>query len=159
MGPNNCPLCPAGLEMKSCGMTIEDHRTRVKFRCPIKASKKFAANYPNDCPVNDSHFDAYGCTRYLDVTDDARSRVPRDSKRFKEKIKERQVVEQYFARLGDREAEQTTHYALKSVRNQMTVAHLSLSLVAVAAALILKQPEKMRSFRTFANTPNLQNTG
>jgi hypothetical protein len=159
MGPHNCPLCPAGLEMKSCGMTLEDHRTRIKFRCPIKASKKFAVNYPQGCPVNDPHFTGYGCTRYLDITDDARSRVPRDSKRFKEKIKERQVVEQYFARLGDREAEQTTHYALKSVRNQMTLAHLSLSLVAVAAALILKQPEKMRSFRTFANTPPLRNTG
>ena len=78
---------------------------------------------------------------------------------FKKTIKERQVVEQYFARLGDREAEQTTHYALKSVRNQMTIAHLSMSLVAVAAAVLLKQPEKMRCFRTFANQSHLRNTG
>jgi len=74
-------------------------------------------------------------------------------------MKQRQVVEQYFARLGDREAEQTTHYALKSVRNQMTLAHLSLSLVAVAAAILLNQPEKMRCFRTFAQRPSLRETG
>lgn len=158
-GPHNCPLCPAGIELKSLGLTVEPHRTRIKFRCPIKASKKVAVNYPNGCPVNDPHFAGYGCTRYIDVTDDARSRVPRDSKRFKETIKDRQVVEQYFARLGDRETEQTTHYDLKSVRNQMTIAHLSLSLVALAAAVVLDQPENMRSFRTFAQRANLRNTG
>jgi hypothetical protein len=151
LGPHGGPLCPAGLELKSMGMTVETHRTRIKFRCPIKASKKFAANYPQDCPANDPHFDGYGCTKYLDVTDDARARVPRDSKFFKEKIKERQVVEQYFSRLGDREVEQTTHYPLRSVRNQMTIAHIALSLVAVAAAVILHRPEKMRCFRTFAD--------
>jgi hypothetical protein len=151
MGPHHCPLCPARLEMKSCGMTVEDHRTRIKFRCPIKASKKFAAKYPEGCPVDDPHFAGYGCTRYLDVTDDARSRVPRDTKFFKDKMKERQAVEQYFARLGDREAEQTTHYPLNSVRNQMTIAHLAHSLVAVAAAILLQAPEKMRCYRTFAD--------
>ncbi len=32
----------------------------------------------------------------------------------------------------------------------MTIAHLTASLVAVAAAIILKQPDKMRCWRTFA---------
>ena len=129
-GPHQCPLCPARLEMKSCGTVAEAHRTRIKFRSPIKASKKFAGTYPEGCLVADPHFAAYGCTRYLDVTDDARSRVPCDSKLLNETIKQRQVVEHYFARLGDREAKQTTHYALKSVRNQMALAHIVLSLVA-----------------------------
>ena len=150
-GPHNCPLCPGGLEMKSCGMTIETHRTRIKFRCPIKASKKLAEKYPGGCPADDPHFKGYGCTKYLDVTDDARSRVPRDTKFFKKKMKERQTVEKYFARLGDREAEQTSHYPLSSVRNQMTIAHLSHSLVAVAAAILLNRPEKIRCYRTFAD--------
>jgi hypothetical protein len=159
MGPHGCPLCPAGMEMKSCGTVAEAHRTRIKFRCPIKASKKFAGKYPEGCPVADPHFAGYGCTRYLDVTDDARSRVPRDTKFFKDKMKERQAVEQYFARLGDREVEQTTHYDLRSVRNQMTLAHLSLSLVAVAAAILLDRPEKVRCFRTFAQRSSLRGTG
>jgi hypothetical protein len=53
----------------------------------------------------------------MDVTDDTRSRVPRDSKEFKDTFKNREFVEQYFGRLGDREVKQTTHYSLKAMRN------------------------------------------
>ena len=85
--------------------------------------------------------------------------MPRDSKEFKDTLKDRESVEQYFARLGDREAEQTTHYALKTVRNQMTIAHLTASLIGVAAAILLKEPEKMRCYRTFAQMPPQRMTG
>ena len=51
---------------------------------------------------------------------------------------------------GDREVEQTTHYKMRAIRNQMTIAHLSMSLIAYAAAILLDQPEKIRCFRTFA---------
>jgi hypothetical protein len=60
-------------------------------------------------------------------------------------------VKQYFARLGDREVEQTTHYQMRSIKNQMTIAHLSLSLLAYTAALLMKQPDKIRCYRTFAH--------
>lgn len=152
-GPHGCPVCDAGIEMKSVGRWTEGNRERVKFRCPIKASKKVASKFGNVCPANHPSFDTgkcYGCTKYLDVTDDARSRVPRDSREFKETFKDRQIIEQYFSRLGDREVEQTTHYAPNAISNQMTIAHLCASLVAVAAALLLKQPEKIRCYRTFA---------
>jgi len=152
-GPHGCPVCVAGFEMKSVGKWTEGRRKRIKFRCPLKASKKFAAKAENICPAKHPSFDTgkcYGCTKYLDVTDDARSRAPRDSKEFKETFKDRQIIEQYFSRLGDREVEKTTHYSLKAVRNQMTIAHLAASLIAVAAGIILKQPDKIRCFRTFA---------
>jgi len=161
-GPRGCPVCDAGIEMKSAGTWTEGNRRRIKFRCPLKASKKTAAKYDNACPAKHLLFDTgkgYGCTKYLDVTDDARSRVPRDSKKFKEVFKHRQAVEQYFSRLGDREAEQTTHYSFTAISNQMTIAHLTASLVAVAAALLLKQPEKMRSYRTFTSLLNARETG
>jgi hypothetical protein len=161
-GPHGCPICDAGIEMKSTGRWNEGNRERLKFRCPLKAGKKVAAKYDNTCPANHPSFDTgkcYGCTKYLDVTDDARARVPRDSKEFKETFKDREFVEQYFARLGDREAEQTTHYALKTVRNQMTIAHLTASLIGVAAAILLKQPEKMRCNKTFAQLPQQRMTG
>ena len=155
-GPHGCPLCEAGLEMKSFGQWTEGNRERLKFRCPIKTSKKLADKIGNICPADHRSFDTgkrYGCTKYLDVTDDARSRVPRDSLHFKETFKSRQVVEQYFSRLGDREAEQTTHYSLTAVKNQMTIAHLSASLIAVAAAIELKLPARIRCYRTFADPP------
>jgi len=161
-GPHGCPLCDSGLEMKSAGRWHEGNRERIKFRCPLKTSKKVAADYDHTCPAHHPSFstgNCYGCTKYLDVTDDARARVPRDSKEFKNTFKDRESVEQYFARLGDREVEQTTHYSLKTVRNQMTIAHLTASLIGVAAAILLKQPEKMRCYRTFAQPPQQRMTG
>jgi hypothetical protein len=155
-GPHGCPVCDAGFEMKSVGRWNQSNRERVKFRCPIKASKKSASKFGNACPVNHPSFDSgkcYGCTKYLDVTDDARARVPRDSREFKETFKDRQIIEQYFSRLGDWEVEQTSHYSFDAIRNQMTIAHLSTSLIAVAAAVIMKQPDKIRCCRTFAQLP------
>jgi len=152
-GQHGLLVCDAGLEMKSVGTWFEGNRQRLKFRCPIKASKKYAKEHGNICPANNPKFNTgkcYGCTKYLDITDDARSRVPRDSKEFKETFKIRETVEQYFARLGDREAEQTTHYKTTTIKNQMTIAHLSLSAIAVAATVLLKQPGKIRCYRTFA---------
>ena len=161
-GPHGCPLCDSGLEMKSAGRWHEGNRERIEFRCPLKTSKKVAAEYDHTCPAHHPSFsigNCYGCTKYRDVTDDARARVPRDSKEFKDTFKDRESVEQYFARLGDREVEQTTHYSLKTVRNQMTIAHLTASLIGVAAAILLKQPEKMRCYRTFAQPPQQRMTG
>jgi len=152
-GPHGCPICDAGIEMKSAGKWTEGNRDRIKFRCPLKTSKKVAAKFNNTCPAKHPSFDTdkcYGCTKYLDVTNDARARVPRDSKEFKKTFKDRQIVEQYFSRLGDREVEQTTHYSFTAISNQMTIAHLTTSLVAVAAGVLLKQPDKIRCYRTFA---------
>jgi hypothetical protein len=157
-GPHGCPLCEAGLEMKSAGSWTEGNRDRLKFRCPLKADTSIARKYPNGCPANKPCFTEgaqYGCTAYQDITDDARARVPRDSLLYKETYPIRTEVERYFSRLGQRETEQTTHYKLKTVKNQMTIAHLSLSLVAHAAALLMQQPEKIRSCRTFAKEYNV----
>lgn len=156
-GPNGCPICEAGIEMKSNGTFTEGKRTRRKFRCPLKVSKKIAEEYPNGCPTSNSKFfdgKQYGCTKFIDITNDARANVPRDSNFFKQTYKLRTEVERYFSRLGDREVEQTTHYKMKSIKNQMTIAHISLSLVAFAAAILLRQPDKIRCFRTFAHLPS-----
>ena len=139
--------------MKSVGRCKEAKRERIKFRCPLKASKKVSAQYNYSCPAQHPSFNTgkcYGCTKYIDVTNDARAQVPRDSKEYRETFKGRQVVEQYFARLGDREAEQTTHYSLTAIKNQMTIAHLTASLIAVAAATLLDRSDKIRCYRTFA---------
>lgn len=153
-GPHGSPLCEAGLEMKSDSTWTEGLRTRIKFRCPLKKDSTMAAKYPNGCPIQKPCFSeekAYGCTKYLDVTDDARAKVPRDSESFKSVFNRRTGIERYFARLGDREFEQTTHYKMRTIKNQMTVAHLTMSLVAYAAAILMKQPEKIRCYRTLAD--------
>lgn len=60
-GPHGCPVCDAGLEMKSAGRWIEGNRQRIKFRCPIKASKKFAAQFGDTCPAKHPSFDTGKC--------------------------------------------------------------------------------------------------
>ncbi len=148
------PLCEAGLEMKSAGSWQEGSRKRLKFRCPLKTDKSVAASHPDGCPVNNPRFNtgkAYGCTKYLDITNDARSQVPRNSKFYKKNYSLRTEVERCFARLGDREVDKTTHYKIKSVKNQMAIAHLSMSLVAYAASILIQQPEKIRCYSTFAD--------
>jgi len=37
-----------------------------------------------------------------------------------------------------------------AIENQMTIAHLAATGVAVAAGVLLKQPDKIRCYRTFA---------
>jgi hypothetical protein len=146
------PLCQANLEMAFNGMVKEKKRTRKKFRCPLKVNKKLKDKFPQGCPVNNPKFfegKKYGCTRYLDVTNDPRAKVPRESEHFKQTYKLRTEIERYFSRLGDREAEQTTHYQFTAIKNQMTIAHLSLVLVAYVAAIFLDNPQKIRSFYTF----------
>lgn len=162
LGPHGRPLCDAGIEMKSNGRSDNGDSKRIKFRCPLKTDRDFAAKYPDGCPARNERFDqgnAYGCTKYIDVTNDARARVPRDSALYKKTYNRRTEVERYFARLGDREVEQTTHYKMKSVRNQMAIAHLTMSLVAHAAALLLDRPERIRCYRTFHKPPPLRRAG
>lgn len=155
-GPHNLPLCQATLEMKFTGIAREPHRTRKKFRCPIIAgSKKEKALLPTQCPVEHERFHCgkrFGCTSYIDITDDARSRVPRESKRYKDTYKMRTEAERYFSRFGPREVEETSCYNYRAIRNQMSIAHLSLSLTALAAAVILERPENIRRYKTFART-------
>jgi len=155
LGPRGLPLCQADLEMKFGGISPDGSRTRKKFRCPIIAgNRREKAKLPKQCPIDHERFaqgKCYGCTAYIDITDDNRSQVPRESKRYKDSYNTRTEVERYFSRLGPREVEEVSQYKYRSIRNQMTVAHLSLSLTAVAAALVLERPNKIRCYKTFAD--------
>ena len=154
MGPHTRPICDGNLEMKFAGTCSEPSRTRKKFVCPIAhGSPKEKKRLPRKCPVNHELFcsgKCYGCTKYIDVTNDARSQVSRESYAYKHAFKRRTEVERYFSRMGDREAEQTSHFNYLSIRNQMSIAHLTLSLTALAA-VILKRSDKIRCFRSFAD--------
>jgi len=141
-------ICQAGLEMIPNGVFKDGNRLRLKERCPLKASKQIAAIYPHGCPCGNPKFDGYGCTAYQDLTDDARSRVQRDTPRFNKLYAKRFVVEQTFSRLQELEIEEARHYSLTAIRNANTIDYLALALVALVAVRI-KRPEKIRCFRTF----------
>jgi transposase len=141
-------ICQAGLEMIPNGVFKDGNRLRLKERCPLKASKKIAADYPNGCPCHNPKFERYGCTAYQDLTDDARSKVQRNTPRFNKLYARRFVVEQTFSRLQELEIEEARHYSLTAIRNSNTIDYLALALVALVAVRI-KRPEKIRCFRTF----------
>lgn len=141
-------ICQAGLEMIPNGIFKEGNRLRLKERCPLKASKNIASKYPDGCPCSNPKFNGYGCTAYQDLTDDARSRVQRDTPRFKKLYAKRFVVEQTFSRLQELEIENARHYSLTAIRNANTIDYLALALVALAATR-MKKPKKIRCFRTF----------
>ena len=141
-------ICQAGLEMIPQGIFKDGNRLRLKERCPLKASKKINAMYPNGCPCSNPQFNGYGCTAYQDLTDDARSRVQRDTPRFNQLYAKRIVVEQIFSRLQELEIEKARHYSLTAIRNANTIDYLALALVALAAVR-MKKPKKIRCFRTF----------
>jgi len=148
LGDNGRPLCDAGIEMSHDGTFFDKRRRTIKrkFICPNKKSKKLGMA----CPVNHPKSQGYGCTKYFCQVRTARASVPRDSAHYASKYAMRITVEQYFSRLGPIEADQTTHYKLRTVRNQITIAHLTLSLIALAAVSINK-PENIRCYRTFAH--------
>ena len=142
--------------MKYCGTANEEDRSRIKYRCPIRGgNKRQQAKLPAECPVAHPRFTdgkRYGCTAYIDLAGDARTqaRLRRQSQSFQETYNLRTEVERYFSRLGPREVEDATLYKYGSVRNLMSIAHPSLNLVAVAAAMILRRPEQIRCYKTFA---------
>jgi len=148
------PICQAGLSMKYSGSANDTDRARIKYRCPIKGgNKKELAGLPAECPVAHPRFTegkCYGCTAYIDLAGDARAqaRLRRQSQEFKNTYKLRMEVERYFSRLGPREVEDTTLNKYSSIKNQMSIAHLSLNLVAVAATIILRQPDRIRCSKT-----------
>ena len=146
--PNGHRICQAGLEMLPGGIFKDGNRLRLKERCPLKASKKIASQYPKGCPCRNPKFKGYGCTAYQDLTNDARSRVQRGTPRFNKLYKKRITVEQTFSRLQELLIEEARHYSLTSIRNANTIDYLALALVALAAVR-MKKPEKIRSFRTF----------
>ena len=155
LGTHGLPKCQAELEMKFVGIVREPKRARKSFRCPITAgSRKEKAKLPKQCPINHDSFSqgkCFGCTAYIDITNDCRKQVPRESKRYKDSYKIRTEVERYFSRLGPREVEEVSQYKYRSIRNQMTLAHLSLSLTAIAAALVLERLDKIRCYKTFSD--------
>jgi len=150
-GEHGRPVCAAGLEMASDGQWMDTRRNALKhkFICALKASKTLAKLYPNGCPADCPKFAGYGCTKYVQESYSARASVRRDTENFQTTYAQRIAIEQYFSRLGTLEVDQTTHYRLNVIQNQMTIAHLTQSLVALAA-VSLNHPEHIRCYRTFA---------
>lgn len=144
-------ICEAGLEMYPNGKVVEEKRTRLKERCPIKMNKKIAKKHKNRCPVNHEKFVSgkqYGCTAYIDLAGDLRASVERDTLKFKTLSRKRFPVERCFSQIQMLDVEDTPYYSPRSIKNHNALAYLSLSLIAFAAVKAGRKKD-MHRYRTF----------
>lgn len=143
-------ICPAGLPMVNRGkMTVK--RVGVTYRqygCPLHWSKRMAQQYLF-CPVQHPKFSTQkGCYKTIRLSPAARSRIDYGSAEFTQEYARRTNVERVFSRLLAIAAQQPTVRGLNATRNHVTVAHISVLLVALTAHRT-GHPDKLRFVRTF----------
>jgi len=133
------PTCAAGFEMISRGKFFDkkQNRTRHKFVCPIKESKKFARKIGWFCPWNHPKFfsNRYGCTTNLriDVDTSIRQNIDYGSQSFKKLYNLRSSAERIFSRLLSIFMQRPSVKGLTATRNICTIAHITVLVVALAA--------------------------
>lgn len=133
------PICLAGFEMTSRGISYEkkQNRTRHKFICPIKASKKFAKTNPS-CPWNHPNFlnNRWGCFAYIRVDDFGaiRKNIDYSSKSFKKLYNLRTGSERIFSRILYLTVKDPKLKGLNSFSNTLSIAHITILAIALLAA-------------------------
>jgi hypothetical protein len=143
--PNDRLLCPAGLAMHKDGRSYDRNRTRQKFCCPYKNSKK------EICPCEHKNWNNgkknRGCVKYVTIPDDYRLSIDRQSVEFKSVYALRTEAERYNSRFKSTGQERLWVRDERSAQNLNTVAHISLLAIALAA-VITKSGISYRSFKS-----------
>jgi len=134
------PICAAGFQMKSMGKFYDKKhdRRRHEFVCPIKVSKKFARNVGGLCPWDHPKFysNRYGCITNLriDVDTSIRDNINYGSETFKKLYDQRTSSERIFSRLLSFMMQMPSVKGLNATANCCTIAHITVLLIALAAA-------------------------
>jgi len=130
------PFCDAHLEMLARGTFYDkvQNRWRRKWVWPIHHSKKTARKF-FICPVfHPKFFSQKGCYSYIRVDDDIRSQIDYGSESFKKDFNMRTGSERVFSRLLSVCMQNTPVIGLKATANHVTIAHITVLLVALTAA-------------------------
>jgi hypothetical protein len=129
--PIGNPLCDAGLAMSRDGKFRDRGCVRQKFCCPFKRS-----SHLHDCPCGHKNFKkgskATGCTKYINLPDDYRLSINRDSAHFKSVYALRTECERYNSRFKSTGQERLFIRNKNSAANLNTIAHISLLAIALA---------------------------
>jgi hypothetical protein len=148
------PLCEANLEMLGHGTFYDkiQNRWRRKWICPIYHSKKFTKKF-FVCPVfHPKFFSQKGCYVYVRVDDDIRKQIDYGSTSFKKDYNMRTSSERVFSRLLSICMQNPPVIGLKATANFVTIAHITVLLVALTAAKS-NSKDKIRFIKSFL--PNL----
>ena len=124
-------ICDAGLAMHKDGKTTDNGRTRQKFCCPFRQSKRGV------CPCNHKNWNNgkknRGCVKYRIVPSDYRLSIDRSCLYFKRTYALRTECERYNSRFKASGQERLWVRNGTSVANLNTLAHISALAVALAA--------------------------
>ena len=102
--------------------------------CPLHHSKKHQYQFIV-CPVfHPKYFNQKGCYAYIRIDKDIRTQIDYGSESFKKDSNLRTGSERVFSRLLSICMQDPPVVGLKSTANYVTIAHISVLLVAVTAA-------------------------
>lgn len=146
--------CPAGISMKFNALlpsNKDGSNFRMKFRCPFALSRSYdSCPYAHPALVSGNH---YGCIKYIPISGDQakiiRALIDERKIRRSKPGRIRVKIERYFSRLQAITSEDAPYYSKRSVRNHISLAHITLSLVALTA-LKLGKPGKINAYLKFA---------
>jgi len=152
LSPSGFPICIAGFEMLSRGTFWDrkENRRRHKFICPIRGSKKFAAQHPY-CPWFHPQFiKGSGCYKNIrvDVDETIRQNIDYGSESFKKDYNRRTSSERIFSRLLSLLMQKPTVKGLRATANLCTIAHITVLAVAYFASFV-KEPKRIRFVKSF----------
>lgn len=146
---NEHPICDAGLMMHKDGKFSDNGRTRQKYCCPFKLSRK------QGCPCNHKNWNngkkCKGCTKYITLPDDYRLSIDRECISFKKIYALRTEAERYNSRFKQTGQERLWIHSFKAAQNLCTLAHISLLAVAFAAVITNSQ----NSFRALKSVKRI----
>lgn len=129
-------ICEAGLAMHKDGKTKDKGKTRQKFCCPYRQSKK------SECPCNHKNWNNgkknRGCTKYAAIPNDYRLSIDRTSITFKSVYRLRTEAERYNSRFKQAGCERVFVRNGNSVKNLNSIAHISLLAIAIATVVTKK---------------------
>jgi len=149
------PLCEANIEMLARGTFYDkaQDRWRRKWVCPILHSKKIAKKFFVCSVFHPKFFSQKRCYAYIRVDDDIRKQIDYGSESFKKDFNRRTGSERVFSRLLSVCMQNPPVIGLKATANYVTIAHISVLLVALTAAK-LGSKNKIRFIKSFL--PNLK---
>ena len=126
-------ICDAGLAMHKDGKTTDNGRTRQKFCCPFRQSKRGV------CPCNHKNWNNgkknRGCVKYRVVPTDYRLSIDRGCLSFKRTYALRTECERYNSRFKAAGQERLWVCNGTSAANLNTLAHISALAIALTAVL------------------------
>ena len=126
-------ICDAGLAMHKDGKTTDNGRTRQKFCCPFRQSKRGV------CPCNHKNWNNgkknRGCVKYRIIPSDYRLSIDRSCLSFKRTYALRTECERYNSRFKASGQERLWVRNGNSAANLNMLAHISALAIALAAVL------------------------